>query len=131
MNPNHGHILFVEDHEDTRELIVIMMQTWGYSITGVRTIAEGLRLAKEGSFDLYLFDGKLPDGTGVELCKQIREFDKQTPIVFYSASAYDVNKEEALAAGAQGYLAKPADPVELELIIAESISGIGKPVHSC
>jgi len=123
----HGHILFVEDHEDTREMVAVMMRMWGYRMTVARTIAEGLQMAKEGKFDL--FDGKLPDGTGVELCKQVRVFDHHTPIIFYSASAFAVNKEEAVAAGAQGYLPKPADPVELELVIAGLIdkanAGIG------
>jgi CheY-like chemotaxis protein len=125
----HGRILYVEDHEDTREMVAVMMRMWGYRMTVASTLAEGLRLAREGSYDLYLFDGKLPDGSGVELCKQVREFDNQTPIIFYSASAFDVNKEQATAAGAQGYLPKPADPVELELMVADWIdkrfAGIG------
>lgn len=121
MNLKYGHILFIEDHEDTREMVTMAIRIWGYRITSARTISEGLRLAQRESFDLYLFDGKLPDGTGVELCRQIREFDEQTPVVFYSASAFAVNKEEALAAGAQAYLSKPADLIDLESIVAKYI----------
>jgi DNA-binding response OmpR family regulator len=60
-------------------------------------------------FDLYLLDNWLPGGGGVELCRRIREIDASTPIVFYSGAARESEREEALAAGAQAYLVKPAD----------------------
>ena len=67
-----------------------------------------MALAQVQKFDLFLLDSRLPDGSGIDLCKGIRQLDVHTPIIFHSAAAYDADKTMALAAGAQGYLTKPA-----------------------
>jgi len=108
------HILFVEDNEDTREMVSLVLQGDGYKVTCAKTMCEALELAKQESFDLYLLDSRLPDGSGVELCELIRRFDNKTPIVFYSAAAYEDDVREALASGAQEYLIKPCSTEKLE-----------------
>ena len=118
MSQSNGRILYVEDNEDNRKVITAMMQAWGYEITSVATVTEGLSLARQGRFDVYLLDYRLPDGNGIELCRRIRGFDAHTPIIFYSASAYPNDVDEALAAGAQVYITKPGNFVELEMEIA-------------
>ncbi len=112
-------ILVVEDHQDTSDLIALLIKMWGYEVAASPTAIDALRLARERSFDLYLLDYRLPDGTGVELCRAIREFDSTTPVLFCSASAYPFNIEEARAAGAQKYLTKPIDPNELKSTLAQ------------
>ena len=77
------------------------------------TAAEALELIGRERFDLYLLDNWLPGGSGVELCRKIRESDTSTPIVFYSGAGLDSEREEALAAGAQAYLIKPGDAAAL------------------
>jgi DNA-binding response OmpR family regulator len=72
-----------------------------------------VRLASEERFDLYLLDSWLPDGSGLDLCRRIRKFDPVTPIFFYSAAAYEADKNMALSAGAQAYLIKPSQTSEL------------------
>ncbi len=100
-------ILFIEDHEDTRELVSFVLEASGYSVTCDTTVARALELAQGDQFDLYLLDNWLPDGTGSDLCQQIREFDGSTPVLFYSGAVFDSDKLAAIQAGAQGYLAKP------------------------
>jgi DNA-binding response OmpR family regulator len=73
-------------------------------------------------FDLYILDNWLPDGDGVDLCRNIREFDPHTPILFNSAAAYARDIREAIRAGAQSYLVKPTLPDELRLSVAQLIS---------
>ncbi len=73
-------------------------------------------------FDLFVLDSLLPDGTGVELCKLIRESDRSTPILFCSAMAYDKDKNEAFNSGAQKYLVKPIDIRLLCSTVAELIT---------
>ena len=107
------HILYIEDHEDTRELIELVLKQRDYDVTTSATIEGAVQLASENRYDLYLLDSWLPDGTGLELCKRIREFDGQTPILFYSAAAYEIDRELALQNGAQGYLIKPTQNSEL------------------
>jgi DNA-binding response OmpR family regulator len=123
VNSPDCHILFVEDDEDTREMVSLVLQGDGYKITCTPTIAEALQLAKQEKFDLYLLDSRLPDGTGVELCELIRCFDNQTPIVFYSGNAYESDIKKALASGAQEYLVKPCSNEKLEQTIDNLTDG--------
>jgi DNA-binding response OmpR family regulator len=106
-------VLYVEDHEDTRELVTLVLDQKGYEVVTGSTIKSGVTLAGSQSFDLYLLDSWLPDGSGLDLCRMIREFDKATPILFYSAAAYEIDRVEAIRSGAQAYLIKPSHPSEL------------------
>jgi DNA-binding response OmpR family regulator len=114
-----GRILYIEDHEDTRELVTLLLAQRSYEVITGSTIARGVSLAGAEKFDLYLLDSWLPDGSGLELCKRIRQFDQSTPILFYSAAAYAADYDMALKCGAQAYLVKPSQPSELcELVTA-------------
>src|SRR6185503_17420377 len=110
---NTPRVLYVEDHEDTRELVTLVLEQKSYEIVTGSTIQNGVELARSQQFDLYLLDSWLPDGSGLELCRMIREFDKATPILFYSAAAYEIDRVEAIKSGAQAYLIKPSHPSEL------------------
>ena len=90
-----------------------------------QTSATALKLAQLQKFDLLLLDSWLPDGSGIDLCKGIRQFDVDTPIIFYSAAAYEADKTLALGAGAQGYLTKPAPLSELCDLISSLIHAEG------
>lgn len=106
-------ILYIEDHDDTRELVTLLLAQKSYEVISGSTIESGVALAGGGDFDLYLLDSWLPDGSGLDLCQQIRRFDKTTPILFYSAAAYATDHDLALECGAQAYLVKPTQPAEL------------------
>jgi len=114
-------VLYIEDHEDTRELVTLVLEQKCYEVVTGSTIKSGIALAAAEKFDLYLLDSWLPDGSGLELCRQIREFDKATPIVFYSAAAYEIDRDEALGSGAQAYLVKPSPPSELCTLVTSLI----------
>ena len=120
--PKH-RILYIEDHDDTRELIGLVFRQQGFEVITESTIENGIKLATHDKFDLYVLDSRLPDGSGLDLCRKIREFDPLTPILFYSAAAYEVDKEQALMSGAQGYLTKPSLPSELCDLVAQLIEG--------
>ncbi|HEY0765194.1 MAG TPA: response regulator [Pyrinomonadaceae bacterium] len=110
---NTPRVLYIEDHDDTRELVTLILEQACYEVITGSTIKSGVDLALSQHFDLYLLDSWLPDGSGLDLCKQIREFDQVTPIVFYSAAAYEADRHLALDSGAQAYLVKPSPPSEL------------------
>lgn len=116
-----ARILYIEDHEDTRELVTLLLAQKSYEVITGSTIETGVALAGSESFDLYLLDSWLPDGSGLELCQQIRRFDKTTPILFYSAAAYAADHELALQSGAQAYLVKPSQPAELCELVTDLI----------
>ena len=119
-------ILYIEDHEDTRELITLVLRQKDFDVTSDRTIESGIKLAEQHDFDLYLLDSWLPDGSGLDLCKRIREFDLITPILFYSAAAYEIDKKQSLESGAQAYLIKPSNTSELCDLVASLISSSPK-----
>src|SRR5262245_31111505 len=121
-----GRILLVEDHEDAREIVAFNLEE--YKLFYARDFAEGLRLAWRRYFDLYILDNWLPDGSGVELCGAIRKFDPHTPILFYSAAAYDRDIHAALRAGAQEYLVKPISFDGLKEAVARLLSAAHKKV---
>jgi DNA-binding response OmpR family regulator len=114
-------ILYIEDHEDTRELVTLLLAQKSYEVITGSTIASGVALAGAEDFDLYLLDSWLPDGSGLDLCQRIRQFDQTTPILFYSAAAYASDCDLALKCGAQGYLVKPSQPSELCEMVTELI----------
>lgn len=113
MDADKLHILIVEDDEDTRFVYSVLLQMEGYLVTTVSTMKDALSRALSTSYDIIVMDVRLPDGDGVELCKQIREFNRITPIMFVSAAAYNKDVERGMQAGAQAYLTKPADAEKL------------------
>ena len=118
--PNRKRILLVEDYEDARDLAALTLAE--YALVTARDFNDGLRLARRGGFDLYILDSWLPGKSGVELCRAIREFDPDTPILFYSAAAYARDIREGMRAGAQAYLVKPVIPDDLRRKVAQLIS---------
>ena len=116
-------ILLVEDHEDISDLMVLLLNQLEYDVTTAASVAGALGLAKSAEFDLFVLDSLLPDGTGTDLCKLIRKRNTSTPILFYSAMAYEHNKDEALSAGAQRYLVKPVDSDLFCRTVAEMLNG--------
>jgi CheY-like chemotaxis protein len=106
MKKSKPRILFVDDHEDTRYMVITWLGTLGYEVTATHSVSEGIRLARSEDFDLYLLDSRLADGDGKELCEKIREWDALTPIVFYAGDIY----ERVLADSdckTQGFVVKP------------------------
>jgi DNA-binding response OmpR family regulator len=123
LSEKRKHILLVEDQEDDREIVEFKLRE--YKLALAYDFDDGLRLARQGYFDLYILDNWLPGGSGIVLCRCIREFDPHTPILFYSAAAYDHEIQEALRSGAQAYLIKPVNIDELEQIVANLTSRTG------
>jgi CheY-like chemotaxis protein len=100
------HILCVDDHDDTCELIATILKD--YKVTSAHSMAEALRLASKEKFSIYLLDYHLPDGTGIEVCLMIKNFDDKTPILFVTGTS-SMTERQALNIGAQGLIKKASD----------------------
>jgi two-component system response regulator DevR len=86
------------------------------------SVQEGLALAKEIDFDLYLLDVRLPDGTGVELCQRLRALRPEVPVLYYSAYGDEAEHERAVATCGDAYLRKPVAIADIEKAIGDLLA---------
>ena len=114
---NRHHILVVEDDRESCELLRHVLVEWDLSIS--HTIAGAVSHYLERHFDLVMLDNWLPDGSGIELCREMRSRFPAIPIVFMSAAAQESTIDEAISAGANRYFVKPFDPDELREVVKE------------
>jgi DNA-binding response OmpR family regulator len=107
-------ILYVDDHEDTRFFMMMMLEMNGFGVMTAGTIAEALEAARDIKFDLFILDQKLPDGSGVELCEKLRAIQDNVPVLYYSGMAYDSERKAAMEACGDMYLCKPVCASDLQ-----------------
>lgn len=117
-------ILCVDDDSDSCELITLMVQNadenWRVITAGGGN--DALQLIAERPFDLYILDFRLPEMSGIELCRLIRRTDLHTPIVFFTGMSREVDAANALEAGATKFLVKPTDLDVLTQTIEELLN---------
>jgi CheY-like chemotaxis protein len=107
MSQEKCRVLFIDDHEDTSEMLTLLLGEEDYEVVTATSVQEALKLASSQDFDLYVLDKHLPDGSGLELCTKLNALTPGVPCIFYSGDAYDIHRLEAMAAGAHAYVAKP------------------------
>ena len=100
-------ILCIDDHADTSEMLSLILSQEDYEVVTTCTVEDALRHAQESTFDLYVLDKHLPDGSGLDLCAKLNEVTPGVPCLVYSGDAYAIHRSEALAAGAHAYIVKP------------------------
>jgi len=100
-------ILLVDDDEDTRDMMNALLDSFGYEPVIAASVSDALETARSGGLALCILDHWLTEGNGIDLCQQIRAFDSDTPIMFYSGAGYEADIQNGLRAGAQAYLVKP------------------------
>lgn len=84
-----------------------LLTAYGYEPIVATSLSDALETARSGGLALCILDHWIPEGNGVELCQQIRAFDTDTPIIFFSAAALKSDIQDGIDAGAQAYLLKP------------------------
>jgi CheY-like chemotaxis protein len=109
-----ARILHVDDHQDARLMMAALLQDRGYGVLTAGSVGEALELAREIAFDLYILDIRLPDGTGVELAKELRGMNPGIPILYYSAYGDAADVERSLAICGDAYLKKPVCVADIE-----------------
>lgn len=107
MYQTKGRILCVDDHEDMHTILAAILGSCGHEVVSVSNPLSGLVIARNECFDLFILDRLFMDGTGIDLCKRIRELDPSTPVVFFSGDSRPAARLESINAGAQAYITKP------------------------
>ena len=103
-------------------MMAALLADAGYGVMTAGTIVEGLQLAKEVSFDLYLLDVRLPDGSGIELCQKLRALTPNVPVLYYSAYGDEAEHRNAVATCGDAYLRKPVAIAEVESAIDDLLA---------
>ncbi len=107
-----GKILVIDDEPQIRRVMRVTLSAAGYEVTDARTSGEGLQQVRSELPDLVLLDMNLPDMSGLEACRAIRD-GSSTPIVILSVRNSERDKVDALNAGADDYVTKPFSMEEL------------------
>jgi DNA-binding response OmpR family regulator len=104
-------ILVVEDQPSVSDTMLYLLKRAGCEATSVRTGAEGVRLAKEGKFDLITLDIDLPDTSGLEVCRRLKQDPHlcRIPVIFVSGRPDEGNRQHCFELGAADYIVKPFD----------------------
>lgn len=100
------HIFFVEDDLSLINGLSFAIKRQGYALTIARTSVEAGQLWVNGKYDLVILDVTLPDGSGFDLCRKIRQSSK-VPIMFLTAADEEVDIIMGLGIGSDDYITKP------------------------
>ena len=119
------HVLLVDDNEINREIAELMLTAEGWTVEQATNGAEAVELvraAEPGRFDVVLMDVQMPVMNGYEATAAIRALPEPEkaalPIIAVTANAYQEDASEAAAAGMDGYVSKPIDPVVIRTVVA-------------
>ncbi len=109
----HERILLVEDEEDLRMTLTDRLRSDGYEIDCAEDGELGLRRATDGAYDLVILDIMLPKKNGFDVCRDLRQAGLITPVLMLTARGQTVDKVVGLKLGADDYLTKPFEVIEL------------------
>lgn len=119
-----GRVLLVEDNPDSSELMVILLEKMGYQVTVAENGQEAVsEFHHFPDFDIILMDLQMPVMDGLQATREIRKMEKEQnfplrhPIIAITASAMVGDRERALEAGCDDYIAKPIDQSRLALLV--------------
>ncbi|EEL97168.1 Two-component response regulator [Bacillus mycoides DSM 2048] len=107
-----GTILIVDDEKEIRKLIAIYLKNEGYEVLQAVDGEEGLEIVKKRDVHLIVLDIMMPKIDGIHMCMKVREI-AEMPIIMLSAKTQDMDKILGLTTGADDYVAKPFNPLEL------------------
>jgi CheY-like chemotaxis protein len=116
-------VLVIEDNVDNMELITFILEKNGYSTIKAENGKIGIELALEEKPDFIMLDIQLPDMNGLDVLQAIRgsDINGEVPVIAITSYAMSGDREKMLAAGCDGYIEKPIDPVTIINQIREII----------
>ena len=106
-------ILIVDDSASLRTVVKMSLTAAGYEVVEAAEPKEAIEKAKAGNLNMIISDVNMPGMNGLEMVKQIRQFNKFVPILMLTTEVSDAKKAEGKAAGANGWMVKPFPPSNL------------------
>ena len=123
-------LLLVEDDITLADLVSKKLKHEGFAVDSVALGEDGVHEASTGSYDCIILDVNLPDVNGFDVCKRIRDKQIQVPIIMLTARNVLEDRVTGLNIGADDYVAKPVDSIELIARIRALIRRSGKNMNS-
>lgn len=116
-------ILIVEDDPRSLKMIRMTLRPYGYSLLEATDGEEALKVARSDKPDLIIMDLRLPKVSGLEVTRQLRQMSDFNHIAIIAITAYAMrgDKEKAISAGCDAYLAKPINTRELPKLVTEML----------
>jgi len=110
-----AQILVTEDDADILELIAYSLESEGFRVHTARTAGDALSILADESVDLAILDVMLPDMSGTDLCRRMKQKERleDIPVLFVTAKTEETDKLIGFKVGAEDYLTKPFSPREL------------------
>ncbi len=105
-------ILIVDDEQEIADLVMLYLENEGFEVVKCYTAADALRVIERETLELAILDVMLPDMSGLQICKIIRE-KYCYPIIMLTARGEEIDKITGLTLGADDYITKPFLPLEL------------------
>ncbi len=122
--PVKASILVVDDEENLRRTLALILQREGYFVCTAATISEARLCLDSGKYDLVFLDLKLPDANGLTLLPELRNTHPETQVLILTAHDKLGVAIEAVTHGARDYLLKPVDPQQLIKRVNEVLSEV-------
>ncbi len=120
-------ILIVDDDHEIRKLLARYLVQQGFRVQLAATVKEMKQQAAVHGIDLIVLDVMLPDGSGLDLCRDLRAARSDVPVILLTALKEDIDRIVGLEIGADDYLGKPFNPRELVARIRAVLRRRGDP----
>ena len=115
------NILIVDDHEDSRDILGKVLKFKGYNVEGVGSGLEAISKLKQKFFNLVFLDIRLPDKSGLDVLKSIKEISEDTIVIMATASVPKEISVQAMEAGAYSYITKPLNLDQVLKVTKEAL----------
>lgn len=112
-------IVLIDDDDDARELLSMLLGSDGHAIVEAATGAEGLDAVREHAPDLVLVDLDLPDVSGLDVARELRAEGSRVHLVALTGRAHHADRSAATAAGFDHHVTKPVDLGRLRAYLSE------------
>jgi len=119
-------IFVVENHEDTRFLLVLLLEQLGHTVFSAPSLGEALAELPSARCDVLISDIGLPDGNGWELMTQLGD-ERPRYAIAMSGFGMSSDRRRSLGVGYRHHLLKPVEPNQLERLLDEAAAELGEP----
>ncbi len=114
-------VLIVDDEKGMRDFLSIMLRKEGYAVSQAEAADKAADLISRGEFDLVISDISMPGQSGLEVLRQAKAANPDTPVIMITAYASTESAVEALKLGAYDYIIKPFDIEELKIVVRNAL----------